>query len=112
MRSDASSPIDAASALHTGSRSPAGDRGQAAQGPILTPVSAAENPLPAPAGTSEPPAAARGRKTLSTAFVMVGPDRQLTVELHNGRVLVLRDVTIGRKEYCGVHVGGAAGTRF
>jgi hypothetical protein len=37
----------------------------------------------------------------------------LTVELRNGRVLVLRDVTMGGRQYCGVQEGGGApGKRF
>ena len=80
--------------------------GQAAQGPVPEPVSAAANP--APALHADSPAQARGRKTLSTAFVRVGPDGQLTVELTDGRVLVLRDVAMRRKDFCGVHVAGGA----
>lgn len=84
---------------------------QAAQGPILEPVSAAENPLPALPADS--PAEAQGRRTLSTAFVRVGPDGRLTVELRNGRVLVLRDVVMRRKDYCGLLVvGGKAGGQY
>lgn len=89
----------------------AGDRERAAQGPIPQAVSAAENPLPAPPADS--PAEAQGRRTLSTAFVRVGPDGRLTVELRDGRVLVLRDVVMGPKDYCGVQaLGGAAGVRY
>lgn len=82
------------------------DPGQAAQGPIPAPVSAAANLLPTtPAPAS---AAAKGRRIVSTAFVMLGPDGLLRVELHNGRVLVLRDVTMGAADFCGVHVGGGS----
>jgi hypothetical protein len=50
---------------------------------------------------------------LSTAFVMVGPDGRLVVELRNGRVLVLRNVVMRRKDYCGVQViGGKAGGQY
>jgi hypothetical protein len=50
---------------------------------------------------------------LSTAFVRVGPDGHLTVELRNGRVLVLRDVVMRSRDYCGLQVlGGPAGTKF
>jgi len=63
---------------------------------------AASNPL------ADSPAEAAGRHILSTAFVRVGPDRQLTVELHDGRVLVLRDVVMRPKDYCGLHTAGAA----
>lgn len=89
----------------------AGDQEQAARGPIPEPVSAAENP--APALPADSPAEAQGRRTLSTAFVMVGPDGRLTVELRNGRVLVLRHVVMRPKDYCGVQVlGGGGGVRY
>ena len=84
---------------------------RAAQGPVREPVSAAENPLPAVPADS--PAEAEGRRTLSTAFVMVGPDGRLVVELRNGRVLILRNVVMRRKDYCGVQVlGGKAGGQY
>jgi hypothetical protein len=89
----------------------AGDRAQAAQGSLPEPVSAAENSAPAPRADS--PAEAQGRRTLSTAFVRVGPDGHLTVELRNGRAMVLRDVVMRPRDYCGVQVlGGPAGTRY
>jgi hypothetical protein len=88
----------------------AGDQ-RAALGPIPEPMSVTENPLPAVPVDS--PAEAEGRRTLSTAFVRVGPDGHLTVELHNGRVLVLRNVVMRRKDYCGVQVfGGHAGSKY
>lgn len=83
---------------------------QAAVGPAATPVSAAANALPV--GLSDTPAQARGRRILSTAFVRVGPDGQLTVETRGGRVLVLRDVVMRRKDYCGVQVTGRAGVKY
>ena len=88
-----------------------GDPERAALGPSPEPVSAAENPVPTlPADSA---AEAEGRRTLSTAFVRVGPDGLLTVELRNGRTLVLRDVVMRRKDYCGVHVlGGPGGDRY
>jgi hypothetical protein len=44
---------------------------------------------------------------------MVGPDGHLTVELHTGRAMVLRDVVMRPKDFCGVQVlGGSAGTRY
>lgn len=52
------------------------------------------------------PAAARGRRTLSTAFVRVGADGYLTVELNDGRTLVLRDVVMGPQKYCGKPASG------
>jgi hypothetical protein len=81
------------------------------QGSIPEPVSAAENP--APARRADSPAEAEGRRTLSTAFVRVGPGGHLTVELRNGRAIVLRDVVMRPRDYCGVQVlGGSAGTRY
>lgn len=116
MRNSSLAPVTAAresSETQTEGRGPAapsgraaGDREQAAQGPIPEPVSAAVPP-------ADTPAEAQGRRTLSTAFVMVGAGGHLTVELRNGRTMVLRDVVMRRKDYCGVQVlGGAAGTRY
>ena len=68
---------------------------------------------PVPALPVDTPAEAEGRRTLSTAFVMVGPDGQLTVELRNGSTILLRDVVMNRKDYCGLQlVDGAAGPRY
>ena len=78
--------------------------GRAAPGPIPEPISVATNPASVPIGDSA--AEALGRRTLSTAFVRVGPDNLLTVELRGGRTLVLRDVKMGPKQYCGTAVGG------
>lgn len=50
------------------------------------------------------PAEAAGRRTLSTAFVQIGPGGNLTVELKDGRVVVLRDVVMNHKDYCGTQV--------
>jgi hypothetical protein len=89
----------------------AADRAQAAEGPTPEPVSAAANSAPAPRADS--PAEAEGRRTLSTAFVRVGPDGHLTVELRDGRAMVLRDVIMRPRDYCGVQVlGGSAGTKY
>ena len=55
---------------------------------------------------ADSPAEARGRLILSTAFVRVGPDGHLTVELSNGRVLALRDVVMRPRDYCGMHIAG------
>ena len=88
-----------------------GDRAQAIQGPIQEAVSAAENPghaMPDDLST-----VTAGRRTLSTAFVRIGPDGHLTVELHDGRVLVLRDIVMRAGEYCGAQVqGGSPGKRY
>lgn len=94
------------------SRGPA----QAAQAPVPAAVSVAENlavPMPADPPAAPPaapptdsPAEARGRKTLSTAFVRVGPDGHLTVELRGGHVVVLRDVVLRARKYCGMPVTG------
>ena len=92
-------------------RRSAGKQERAAPAPAAEPVPAAENPVPAiPTDSS---AEAQGRRTLSTAFVMVGPDGLLTVELRNGRVLILRNVVMHRKDYCGGQVlGGRVGAQY
>jgi hypothetical protein len=36
----------------------------------------------------------------------VGPDGHLTVELHDGRTLVLRNLVMRPRDYCGVLVAG------
>ncbi|WP_294356840.1 hypothetical protein [uncultured Sphingomonas sp.] len=51
-------------------------------------------------------AEAQGRRTLSTAFVRVGPDGYLTIELHDGRTLVLRGVQMRTADYCGERAAG------
>ena len=63
---------------------------------------AASNPL------ADSPAEALGRRILSTAFVRVGADGHLTIELRNGRVMVLRDVVMRRNDYCGVQATRAS----
>ena len=77
----------------------------------MQPVENAENPLPST--LKDTPAEAVGRRTLSTAFVRVGPDGLLTVQLKNGNVLVLRNVSMRPKDYCGEQVlGGPAGKKY
>ena len=76
-----------------------GNRPSAAMGPVPEAVSAAANP--APSAPVDTPAIALGRRTLSTAFVRVGPDGDLTIRLRNGRVLTLRNVVMRPKDYCG-----------
>ena len=49
---------------------------------------------------------------MSTAFVRVGPDGHLTVELRDGRAIILRDVVMRPRDYCGVQVGGSAGKKY
>jgi hypothetical protein len=51
-------------------------------------------------------AEAEGRRILSTAFVRLGPGGHLTVELRDGRTLVLRDVVMRPRDYCGVQAAG------
>jgi hypothetical protein len=81
------------------------------QGSVPAQVAVAENSAPGPRADS--PAEAQGRRTLSTAFVRVGSDGHLTVELRDGRVIVLRDVAMRPRDYCGVQaLGSAAGTRY
>ena len=79
----------------------ASDRAAVAPSPAA--VSAAANPAPAPLTDSA--AEAQGRRTLSAAFVGLGAGEHLTVALHDGRTLVLRDVKMHAREYCGVQVG-------
>lgn len=96
----------------------AGGPERAAVGPVPEPVSEAGKPAapaasrgPSPHGDS--PAEAEGRRTLSTAFVRVGPDGRLTVELRDGRSLLLRDVVMRPRDFCGVEAeGGRARKRF
>ena len=79
-------------------------------GPMPEAVAAAENPLPA---TADSPAEAQGRRTVTTAFVRVGADGHLTVELRDGRTIVLRNVFMRAKDYCGVQAFGAtAGKKY
>jgi hypothetical protein len=86
-------------------RTDTADDQRAALGPIPEPVSAAENPLPlAPIDSA---AEAVGRRTLSTAFVRVGPDGRLTVGLRDGRTVLLRNVVMRRKDYCGTRLDGS-----
>lgn len=70
----------------------------------MPPVAQAKDAVANPLGDS--PAEAVGRQTLSTAFVRLGPDGHLTVELRGGQTVVLRDVVMRPKDYCGVQVGG------
>lgn len=108
--SDASraSPVSAGVNL-SGPSAEAPDR--AALTPDPKSVSAAQNPLPG--GRADTPAEAVGRRTLSTAFVRIGPDGLLTVELRNGQVLDLRDVVMRPRDYCGVEMtGDRAGAKF
>jgi hypothetical protein len=81
--------------------------------PSLVPETSAQKSRAAEASRTDSPGEAQGRRTLSTAFVMVGPDGHLTVELRDGRVVVLRGVVMGPRDYCGMQVmDGAAGSRF
>lgn len=91
-----------------------GEQQPAAMGPSREAPPAAENPVPVRSGPeADSPAAAQGRRILSTAFVRVGPDGRLAVELRDGRQLVLRDVVMRAEDYCGVLVlGDGAGSRY
>ena len=82
------------------------------------PAAVASQPGTATKPTSSGPSTdtaqeAIGRRTLSTAFVRIGPDGHLTVELLDGRVIVLRDVVMGPNDYCGMQVAGnSARTKY
>ena len=106
-----SSPVPGTAASASSKAAPEG-QDRAALGPIAEPASAADNPLPArPAADS--PAEAQGRKILSTAYVLVGPDGLLTVQLRDGRVLVLRNAVLRPRDFCGLLVrGGKVGTQY
>jgi len=114
-------PATGMPALGSGDASPASessrvpgetpDAAGAKVGPIPVPVPVTGNPLPG--GHRDSPAEAQGRRTLSTAYVMLGPGGLLAVTLRDGRALVLRDVVIGPKNYCGRYVtGGKPGGNF
>jgi hypothetical protein len=74
----------------------------------------AEMPKPSAAPSiTDSSAEAQGRRILSTAFVRVGPDGRLTVELRDGRLLVLRNVAMNATDYCGAQVAGnPSATKF
>ncbi len=82
--------------------------GTTAQGPAVEPVPAEGRQAPGPVPAGDSPAAAIGRRTLSTAFVMIGPDRHLTVGMHDGSTVALRDVVMRKTDYCGVRVLGTS----
>ena len=67
-----------------------------------------QGPADESAAHPDSPAEAQGRRILSTAFVRLGPGEHLMVELHNGDVLNLRDVTMRQADYCGVQVSGTS----
>jgi hypothetical protein len=57
----------------------------------------------------------RGRQVFSTAFVLMGPDRRLTVELRDRRVVVLENPRANPGDFCGAVVAGpglARGSKF
>lgn len=90
---------------------PGGDSQQAAVGP--RPQLPSEAGKLSPAAPADTPDEAIGRRTLSTAFVRVGPDGLLTVTLRNGRVVILRHVTMGPKKFCGEQFADVSlGSRF
>lgn len=99
---------------------------------LLSPVLAACTPapqkaaMPSPSASSEiadqssnlerpagrhpdSPGEAQGRRVLSTAFVRIGPDGHLTLQLRDERVLVLRNVVMNPSDYCGTQVAGDLG---
>lgn len=76
----------------------------AAIAPMLDPVSAAENPYPTTPMSPPEDADAEGRRTVSTAFVRLGPGGHLSVSMRDGRQLALRDVTMEKRVFCGVPI--------
>jgi hypothetical protein len=77
---------------------------QAAQRPIPGVIPVTDHPLRGLPADS--PLQAEGRRTLSAAFVRAGPDGHLTVELRDGRLLVLRNVAMRPKDFCGEQLPG------
>lgn len=77
--------------------------------PITSRHSAAASVHPDSSVTADTPAGAEGRRIVSTAFVRLGPGEYLTVELRGGQAVVLRDVTMRAKDFCGVRIAGAQG---
>ena len=86
----------------------AGDRAHAAGETVPERTAAA----PAPVARADSADEARGRRTLSTAFVRVGADGYLTVELRSGQTMVLRNVVMGPVEYCGQVLGASGKSRY
>jgi hypothetical protein len=77
-----------------------------------TPIRSSSAVSPA-ANTPDSPEEAQGRRILSTAFVRMVQDGHMTVELRDGRVLVLNSVVMNPRDYCGVQIGGeTAGTKY
>lgn len=87
--------------------------GAAQQGPIPAPVSAAApHPMSAAAAHEGMDIATRGRQIVSTAFVRLGPDESMQLQTRDGRVLVLRGVTMAPHAVCGMTVArGTTGKR-
>ncbi len=72
------------------------------------PQAASATANPAPIEPTTLSAESEGRRTLSTAYVRVGPDGYISVQLRSGGAVVLRDVVVGAKTYCGVQSPGGA----
>lgn len=62
--------------------------------PSLEPPSIAR-PEPTPAGD-------QGRRLITQALVLTGPDSRMTVQLTSGRTLLLQGVAMNQSNYCGV----------
>lgn len=81
----------------------------AAQGPSTVPIPAtADSIAPSSARPADKISEDRGRRIFSTAFVRIGPGGHLSVRHHDGRELVLRDVTMRAKVFCGRQMSGEA----
>lgn len=85
----------------------------ATSAPMSEPGSVAEKLYPGTSATAsgDADADAQGRRTVSTAFVRLGPGGHLLVTMRNGRELALRDVTMEERALCGVPVVGGRGER-
>lgn len=81
----------------------------AARGSSTVSLSATADPIPSSSTRSTDTISEdRGRRIFSTAFVRIGPDGHLSVRYHDGRELVLRDVTMRAKAFCGRLASGEA----
>lgn len=88
--------------------------------PMPQPVSVIDNPYPdtAASPSAKPDAdtdtdmAAQGRRTVSTAFVRLGPGGHLLLVLRNGSDAVLSGVTMEQRAVCGVAVASSLDGRL
>lgn len=104
-------PLHDAATSGSNRMSPATGQGAGASRPADDGSGALNREGPDPLAGS--PSAMRGRRIFSTAFVRTGPEGRLTVELRDGTMVVLRDVVMGPRNYCGTRlVAGRSADRY